>query len=708
MESNNILSFSTHAPFKQPIVITHYISMVIAFLGFYPLLLTRQIRRQKVYILSASFLFLSIGFISGSFISISDESSLVLRIFAFILLSLVISQAVLLAYRSDRFSSLFPTPFSKIPKWVDLAFGWISLIVAFTYLALAALVFTESCNHGNDQQSQCLMPVAMGTGFVLYGTLSMLHLLAIVKLPRPSTPEYYEGVILTFWGFISLFLGGTPILGSEWRAINLGLLWFTGGLFSITLSVQTWIPALRERNIINSLIIALTGRAVVTGLTQSDDTYAAQVHTMLGYIFIIGALARLTQIIFRKSPAENLPHRMFQQNTDTTLDIDDDDEEEAPFKDNLHQHKCKHTFIFATVTLIFGLLASLLAICGGFLFMGANIGWIRYMRYYIEDPSTYVNVTLAISFLWSVYVFGLCTLYKNLKAKNALHQYEYLELNHNPSSSMTDLPLRHNHHFEREEEREWPLSAVSHPPPNTATTNTNSAVLRADSPPLQYHQPEYTTMSTSPTMIAADSTMPLSYTTSSPPTESTTITLEKTIRPSEYRAKRRSLLIQSPVPNTVVMNPNTRARSSSGFGVGGVLPDEIVQLQKTPTPVDPTFRRSWLSSGSSVGYYSGSVDSSSAPNSPNCDQQRPHSLISSTLPPQYSTTRRSSMNESSFGGEYNHGLEQVILSDDNTGRRSSDNNGMNNNDTIISNSSGSKFQRWSLRNESNNSHSSKK
>lgn len=52
----------------------------------------------------------------------------------------------------------------------------------------------------------------------------------------------------------------TPILGTEWRAINLGLLWFTGGLFSISLSVQTWIPALRERNVINALIICLTGR----------------------------------------------------------------------------------------------------------------------------------------------------------------------------------------------------------------------------------------------------------------------------------------------------------------------------------------------------------------------------------------------------------------------------------------------------------------
>lgn len=64
---------------------------------------------------------------------------------------------------------------------------------------------------------------------------------------------------------------GTPILGSEWRAINLGLLWFTGGLFSITLSVQTWIPALRERNIINSLIIALTGRGKLSNTFNLDE-----------------------------------------------------------------------------------------------------------------------------------------------------------------------------------------------------------------------------------------------------------------------------------------------------------------------------------------------------------------------------------------------------------------------------------------------------
>jgi hypothetical protein len=84
------------------------------------------------------------------------------------------------------------------------------MIISFSYLTLAALVFTESCNATN-LQSQCLMPVAMGTGFLLYGTAIFLHLLSIIKLPRPSTPEYYEGVILTFWGLISLLLAGNIV-----------------------------------------------------------------------------------------------------------------------------------------------------------------------------------------------------------------------------------------------------------------------------------------------------------------------------------------------------------------------------------------------------------------------------------------------------------------------------------------------------------------
>lgn len=396
-------------------------------------------------------------------------------------------------------------------------------------------------------------------------------------------------------------------------------------------------------------------------MTEKDDVYANQVHTVLGWILIIGAIARSTQIIFRKSPVDNLPHRMFQQNTDTTtLDIDDEEEDDLT-KDlkEIPRTKCRHVFIFATITLISGLLSSLLSICAGILFMGSNIGWIRYMKYYIQDPSTYINITLAIAFLWSAYVFGLCTLYKNLKALNAIHQYEYLELENN------NIIVEQSRYLNTSETARWSStsslssSSTSLPPPvnNTIpTTNTNnsSAIMMSTSPTTTTTTTSSVTTTT--TLLQQqqqdeilNSPIPL-YFHAEP---STTATNEKTIRPSEYRAKRRSLLVQSPILNAPPPS-NNRARSSSNFGgVGGILPDEIINLQKVPTT--DTNRRSWLSSSGS------SISSSSGPNSPSFDQQqqRPYSSISSTLPlglNKQHTARRNSVN-------HNQMMENVIIMD---------------------------------------------
>ncbi|CEP17558.1 hypothetical protein [Parasitella parasitica] len=727
MDSASIHSFSPNVPFKQPIVITHYISMFITFLGCYPLLLTRQIRKRKSHILGFSVFFASVGFISGCFIKETEQqrqqntwTSFIFNTFAILLLCLVLTHLLLIAWRSKLIGhvpiiqTVLTKCFKNVPKWVDLALGWFNLMVAFGYLMLAAVVFTESCIQENST-AQCLMPVAMGTGFLLYGTLVLLHLLAIIKLPRPSTPEYYEGVILTFWGFISLLFAdrgtdaalmdlGTPILGSEWRAINLGLLWFAGGLFSISLSVQTWIPALRERNVINSIIVCLTGRAIVSGIKQLEDDYATQVHTMLGYILIIGATARTAQIVFRKSPVDNLPHRMFQQNTDTTNAMDIDEDEEPDQGSKKQQIKCKHQLIFASVTLVAGLLASLMSICGGILFMGAHSGWINYMRYYIQDPSTYVNLTVAVAFLWSAYAFGLCTIYKNLKAKNAIHQYEYMELENNASSS-TDLPLTRNYD---DESREWsmPMSA----PKNINNCNTQhnaSAIMAATSSP-----PTDLVLASSPGKMSDISDFISSPTPQlhKPLSEADTSnsTAEKTIRPSEYRAKRRSLLIQSSVP---VVNNSKRARSSSLFGVGGILPDEIVQFPKTPPVADASFRRSWLSSTSSSsagGYFSECNMESSAPNSPPPLEQRPYSSVSFTLPQEDAYHQQAQIRESSYI-EYTNSPFDYTTDDANrrsvhkteSGKRKERRLMLhynNSNEIVISNSSGTdrgQFQRWS-------------
>ncbi|CAO3676070.1 unnamed protein product [Rhizopus stolonifer] len=582
MESSYIHSFSAHVLFKQPIVITHLVSMVIAFLGCYPLLLTRQLRKRKTLIICASCIFSAVGFITGCFIQTEqDTASLVLHIIGLILLCLVIIQLA--------FYSLTTT------KWIDLVLGWITLIVAFFYLVTAALVFTDSCD--SDIEAQCFMPLAMGTGFLIYGSFILLHLLAVIKLPRPATPEYYESVMITTWGFVSLILSGTPILGTGWKAINLGLLWFTGGIFSISLSVQTWTPAIRERNVINCLIVCLTGKSIISGLGQVDD-YTTKIHVMLGYILMAGSVSRCVQIVFRKSPSENLPRRILQEHNLIQGEEFDIEEDEDINLDNNKKRKCKHQAIFASITLVSGLLTSILSISAGILFMGANVGWIRYMRYYIEDSSLYINTVLALAFLWASYIFGLCTIYRKLKTRNKTQaQYEYLELNNTLVHRTTSLPTA--------------LPENSHQSMIISTPHTPNIL---DSPPVF-----------SPIDLPHRSLMVVEQ----------EHHYEKTIKPSEYRAKRRSLLFQTP---TYAEQVTARPKSSISLGVGGVLPDEILNNDFN--------RRSWVSSsGSSY---------SSGPSSPSFE----HKPIRDSLNELMDEERRRSVHKTNSGKRKERQLKQ--------------------------------------------------
>ncbi|KAI7900182.1 uncharacterized protein BX663DRAFT_518879 [Cokeromyces recurvatus] len=499
MDTLSIQSFPTHVLFKQSIVIIHYISMVIAFLGCHPLLLTQQLRRQKIYIQSIFILFALIGFISGFFIITLRQLQKGIFMIVFVsLFFLVFTQILVSIYRFKRRIIYFK---KNIPKWVDLALAWLILLAAVSYLSYTALLFTESCPSDSHDDSSyhpasCIMPVTMGTGFLVYGTLILLHLLSIIHIPRPSTPEYYEGIIITFWGFISLFLADTPIIGSEWRAI---------------------FRSIMRKNIINAFIICLTGRAIVRGLTQTDDPYCRSTHYVRLFIHY-RSHSSLIQIIFRKSPADNLPHRMFQPHTDTTnlIDDDDDDNDNTLLSTPSHYQRNVDT----------RLLASLLSICGGILLMGSNVGWIRYMRFYIKDPSTYVNLILAAAFLWSTYVFLLCTIYKKFKSKKCNSSYEYIELNNSEERQQHSNINNNNNDVERKS------SSVDSIPSLSSTTTTNNN-----------HHP----ITLSPTLLPSSSnTLP-----------STT----KTIRPSEYRAKRRSLLLTQ--NSTVNHNNNSNSNSSN-------------------------------------------------------------------------------------------------------------------------------------------------
>ncbi|KAI8140164.1 hypothetical protein BJV82DRAFT_624120 [Fennellomyces sp. T-0311] len=581
-------SFSVNAPFRHPIVILHISLMAFAFLGCYPIALiqgARRHRRYHFYTLAVGFAIAILGFVAGwiAQVATADHAEtltlvrILLGILGYMLLALVLGQALLGFYQYRHTADGKPWLELDSSSWlgrllpedgIHLAVGWIVLIVAYAYLIVAAMVFTESCN-SQASAGQCVMPLAIGSGFLGYGSLALLHLLNIFSLPRSSTPEYYEGLVLTLWGIVCFIVSDTPILGSGWRAINLGLLWFTGGVFSVAISLQTWMPALRERNIINALVICLTGRAIISGFTQNDP-FASQIHSMLGTMLIIGSVARILQIMFRKSPADNLPRLIAHASNSANADEFEEEEDEETGRADAYQATyrqltgqtppCKHKWIFASITVICGLLASFLAMAVGILFMGANVQWVGHVRYYVSDPTTYVNVTIAVTFLWTTYVFVMCTIYRNIRPMSEQY-YEYL--------GMTDM-----------ESSPEPVNNS----PDTPVPESHESVAQRYEEQRQLNRTR---------------SLPARRGVEEPPA----------MRPSQYRAKRRSLLVQSPQQHQdphVIYAKKQRTRSSSGFsGVGGVLPDEMDNV-----------RQSWISNASATSPGSATSFASSASSPP--------------------------------------------------------------------------------------------
>lgn len=224
--------FSVNAPLQHPAVITHVVSMALSIFGCYPLALilgARQHRRYQFYTMAAAFGFAMLALVAGWAAQLatgetatSSSVRILLGILGYTLIVLLLAHACLAVYqryhpRADS-NRILPTYSSLDPElslWMrlqspsaQLILGWVILLTGYTYLVFLALVLTESCA-ASSSSAQCLMPLMMGSGFLGYGSGALLHLLNILSLPRASTPEYYEGAIITLWGAVCLLASGT-------------------------------------------------------------------------------------------------------------------------------------------------------------------------------------------------------------------------------------------------------------------------------------------------------------------------------------------------------------------------------------------------------------------------------------------------------------------------------------------------------------------
>lgn len=296
--------------------------------------------------------------------------------------------------------------------------------------------------------------------------------------------------------------------------------------------------------------------AVIVGRAQ-DDAFTSEVHVMLGYLLIATSLFRFMQVIFRKTPIDNLPQLLARTSSmvqdDLSDELDDSSRRANDYQSAYRQltgqsPTCKHTWLFASITIVSGILTAFLAIASGILFMGANVDWTNHMRYHLNDPSTYVNAIIAVAFLWASYIFILCTIYNNIRPLSSSY-YEYLGLS-------TIEPVS--------------TGATCSSPTSTVVDDQHTTSAQ------QYEEQRFNNLHRSKSLPARRGI-------EEPPT----------MRPSQYRAKRRSLLLQSPQQDSNGKKQQQRTRSASTVnGVGGVLPDDLDTAYMS--------RRSWLSNGSAT------------------------------------------------------------------------------------------------------------
>ncbi|KAH8093242.1 hypothetical protein BXZ70DRAFT_949591 [Cristinia sonorae] len=163
--------------------------------------------------------------------------------------------------------------------------GWVQML-------FGAITFRGYCR--GDNLGQCLAHYIMGSGFIAYGTIMAILLLAGDAWVRRNgrSPEWWDSWIITLWGIVNTF---TEHRGTHWSVKDmqhtiLGILWWTGGILGIFLSRNN------QRTVVPAVIIILTGWAM------SEHAQAlmlsTKVHAVFGYTLMLAGVTRIVEVSF--------------------------------------------------------------------------------------------------------------------------------------------------------------------------------------------------------------------------------------------------------------------------------------------------------------------------------------------------------------------------------------------------------------------------
>ncbi|KAF8238149.1 hypothetical protein L208DRAFT_1388136 [Tricholoma matsutake] len=245
--------------------------------------------RWHVPLQSAGFALTFAGFIMGHLHKGRMFLPSVHGSFASILLGIIATQLVLGIYLKLHIHEKTIRPFAVIAHGVlgrmYPIFGWMQML-------FGALTFRGYCRGG--ALGQCLAHYIMGSGFIAYGSIMAILLLAGEAWVKRSgrSPEWWDSWVIMLWGIVNTF---TEHHGSTWSVKDmqhtiLGVLWWAGGVLGIYLARNN------QRNVMPSIIIILTGWAM------SEHAQAlmlsTKVHSAFGNTLMLAGVARIIEICF--------------------------------------------------------------------------------------------------------------------------------------------------------------------------------------------------------------------------------------------------------------------------------------------------------------------------------------------------------------------------------------------------------------------------